>query len=85
MKQTVLTGTAIVEETTNKLDVTALSTAFTAQNFVSDEITAITRFGADVTLNNGVADVSKNGVYDVTLTGVYTNEKGVKIPATMNA
>ena len=85
MKQTVLTGTAIVEETTNKLDVTALSTAFTAQGFVADEITAITRFGADVTLNNGVADVSKNGVYDVTLTGVYTNEKGVKIPATMNA
>lgn len=85
MKKTVLTGTAIVEETTNKLDVTALSTAFTAQSFVADEITAITRYGADVTLNNGVADVSKNGIYDVTLTGVYTNEKGVKIPATMNA
>ena len=85
MKKTVLTGTAIVEETANTLDASALSTAFTAQNFVADEITAITRYGAEVSLNNGIADVSKNGIYDVTLSGTYTNDKGVKIPAKMNA
>ena len=85
MKETVLTGTAIVEETANTLDAAALSTAFTAQNFVADEITAITHYGAEVSLNNGIADVSKNGIYDVTLSGTYTNDKGVKIPAKMNA
>lgn len=85
MKETVLTGTAIVEETADTLNASALSTAFTAQSFVASEITAITRYGADVTLESGTADVSKNGIYDVTLSGTYTNEKGVKIPATMNA